>query len=230
MLSFKQLRQMMQLQGNGTLGVRTHQVSSFTRLHLCVQGTLELHQGTEEKVVVETDENLLDFVGVVNSGHTLFVNTANKLRHPVYSQLRVAVYLRQLQHLDIANYLHSSVVCSKPLCAIEPLDIKIRSIGDTQLLLQADVLNLHCASQGRVTVAGTAGQVLINNKSEGELDCRDLAAQHLKLFNMGVGNVQVRAEQTIRIQHKGVGNVHYSGSGRLLDVQQYGMGEVKHVD
>lgn len=218
----------MQLQGNGTLAVRTQPVSSFTRLHLSVHGTVELRHGTEEKVVIETDDNLLETVGVTNAGETLYVTTENKLLQPAYSQLRVVVHLRQLQHLNIAN--HGSLLCPEPLRATEPLDIRIQSLGDTQLLLQANVLNLHCASQGRLVVAGTAGQVLINNKSEGELNCRDLAAQHLKLVNMGVGDVQVRAEQSMRIQHKGVGNVHYTGAGQLLDVQQYGVGEVRHVE
>ena len=228
MFSFKQLRQLMQLQGNGTLAVRTAPVSSFTRLQLRVHGTVELRHGSEEKVVIETDDNLLDQVSVTNAGETLYVTTENKLLRPTYSQLRVVVYLRQLQHLNIAN--HGPVVCPEPLRAIEPLDIRIHSNGDTQLLLQADVLNLHCACAGHVLVAGSAGQVLLNNKSEGELDCRDLAAQHLKLVNMGVGNVRVRAEQTIRIQHRGIGFVHYTGPARLLEVRQQGEGEVKHVD
>lgn len=228
MFSFKQLRQLMQLQGNGTLAVRTQSVSSFTRLHLSVHGPVELRQGHEEKVVIETDDNLLDTVSVTNAGHTLFVTTENKLLRPAYSQLRVVVHLRQLQHLNIANY--GAVVCPEPLRATEPLDVHIQSMGDTELLLQADVLNLHCACAGRVRVAGTAGQVAINNKSQGELDCHDLAAQHLKLVNAGVGNVRVRAEQTIRIQHRGVGFVHYAGPGRLLDVGQYGAGEIRHVD
>lgn len=228
MFSFKQLRQLMQLQASGTLAVRIQPVSSFTRLHLSVHGTVELRHGNEEKVVLETDDNLLDQVGVTNAGETLYVTTGSKLLRPAFSQLRVVVYLRQLQHLNIANY--GSVVCPEPLRALEPLDIRIQSLGDTQLMLQADVLNLYCTCQGRVTVAGTAGQVLISNKSQGELDCHDLAAQHLKLRNSGVGNVQVRAEQTIRIKHSGVGFVHYTGPARLLEINQQGVGEVKHVD
>lgn len=42
MFSFKHLRQLMQIQGSGTLAVRTQPVSSFTRLYLSVHGTVEL--------------------------------------------------------------------------------------------------------------------------------------------------------------------------------------------
>ncbi|MBF9223179.1 head GIN domain-containing protein [Hymenobacter ruricola] len=227
MFSFKQLRQLMQVQGNGTLAVRTQPVSSFTRLHLSVHGTVELRQSTEEKVVIETDDNLLEHVGVVNAGRTLYVTTEDKLRRPAYSQLHVVVHVRQLQHLDIASEGH--VICPEPLLAVEPLEIKIQSLGNTQLRLRADALSLHCACQGHVQLAGTAGTVKITNMSEGDLDCGELVAQHLKLRNLGAGNIQLRAEQTIAIQHFGAGSVHYAGAGRLLDVRHYGDGEIKHM-
>jgi len=217
----------MQVQGNGTLAVRTQSVSSFTRLHLSVHGTVELRQSSEEKVVIETDDNLLEHVSVTNAGRTLYVTTEDKLRRPAYSQLHVTVYVRQLQHLDIASEGH--VICSTPLLAVEPLEIKIQSIGNTQLRLQADKLTLHCACQGQVNIAGTAGPVKITNLSEGDLDCGELAAQHLKLRNLGEGNIWLRAEQTIAIQHLGAGFVHYAGPGRLLDVRHYGEGEIKHI-
>ncbi|HEX8330838.1 MAG TPA: head GIN domain-containing protein [Hymenobacter sp.] len=228
MFSFKHLRQLMQIQGSGTLAVRTQSVSSFTRLHLSVHGTVELRQSHEEKVVIEADDNLLEYVGVTNAGRTLFVTTEDKLRRPAYSQLHVTVYLRQLQRLDIASEGH--VTCAEPLVAVEPLEIKVQSVGNTQLVVQANQLTLHCACQGHVTVAGTAEQVKINNLSEGDLDCGALAAQHLKLRNLGAGNVQLRAEQTVNIQHLGAGSVHYAGPARLLDVRHYGAGEIRHVD
>jgi hypothetical protein len=227
MFSFKQLRQLMQVQGSGTLAVRTQAVSSFTRLHLSVHGTVELRQSTEEKVVIEADDNLLDHVSVTNAGRTLYVTSEDKLRRPAYSQLRVTVHLRQLQHLDIASQGH--VICPEPLLAVEPLEIKIQSVGNTQLLLQADALSLYSACQGKVEVAGTAGEVKIKNLSDGDLDCGQLAAQHLQLRNLGTGNVQLHAEQTIRIQHLGAGSVHYAGPARLLDVRHYGAGEIRHV-
>ncbi|MBD2769881.1 DUF2807 domain-containing protein [Hymenobacter sp. BT664] len=218
----------MQVQGSGTLAARIQSVSSFTRLHLSVHGTVELRQSTEEKVIIEADDNLLDHVGVTNAGRTLFITTEDKLRRPAYSQLHVTVYLRQLQHLDIASEGH--VTCGAPLVAVEPLEIKIRSVGNTQLQVQADVLNLHSACEGRVEVAGTAREVKLTNLAEGDLDCDALTAQHLRLRNLGAGNVRVRAQETIHLQHLGQGFVHYAGTARLLDVRHYGAGEIRHVD
>jgi hypothetical protein len=227
MLSFKQLRKLMQVQGNGILAVREQSVSSFTRLHLSVRGTVELVQGDEEKVLIEGDDNLLDYLLVTNAGRTLYVTTEDKLRSPAYTQLRVRVYLRQLDQLDVAG--QGDVHCATALVVPGPLTVKVQSEGNTDLHLETGVLTLNAACQGRLTLRGTVGEANIKTTSQGDLDASELRAGQLKLRNMSEGNVELFATDTIAIQHLGQGYVHYAGPARLTDVRQYGEGEVKHV-
>src|SRR4029078_11966130 len=101
MVSFKRLRQMIEVQGNENIVAREVKVSSFLRLHLALNCTVELYQSDEEKVIVETDENLQAFFYVRNSGRTLYVRAEGMLRKPVYTECKVKVYLRQLDTLYI---------------------------------------------------------------------------------------------------------------------------------
>src|SRR5689334_20979528 len=105
MVSFKKLRQMIEVKGNGNIVAKEIKVSSFLRLHLGVDCTVELHQSEEEKVVVETDENLQDYFEIANSGRTLYVSSQSKLRKAVYTYTGcvVKVYLRQLDTLLVRN-------------------------------------------------------------------------------------------------------------------------------
>lgn len=217
----------MQIQGSGTLAVRTQSVSSFTRLHLSVHGLVELVQSDEEKVIIETDDNLLDHVSVTNAGRTLYVTSEDKLRRPAFSQLRVTVYLRQLDHLDIAS--QGRVECTNALLAPEALSIKIMSQGDTDLTVETPSLTVNTATQGNVTLRGTAIEAVIRTASQGDLDAHALVAGRLRLRNASQGNIQLHATDTIAIQHFGQGYVHYSGPARLTDIGQYGDGEVRHV-
>ncbi|WP_324677925.1 head GIN domain-containing protein [Hymenobacter sp. GOD-10R] len=217
----------MKTQGSGTMAVQQQPVSSFTRLHLSVRGTVELHQGAEEKVVVEADDNLLDYVQVVNSGRTLYVTSENKLRAPAFTDLRVQVYLRQIDELYIAS--QGAVICATPLVSTEALTVKVYSQGNTALRVVAPTLTLTAASQGNLSVAGQAGEAVIKLASEGNFDGRDLCAQHLRLRNMSEGNIDLYAEQTISLTHLGQGYIHYAGPARLADVRQYGAGEICHV-
>jgi hypothetical protein len=228
MLSFKQLRQMMQVKGSGVLVSREYPISSFTRLHLSTHGTVELVYGTEEKVLVEADDNLLEHLEVVNSGRTLYVTSENKLRAPDFTELRITVYLRQLDTLYCA--CHGDVRSLNKLVAAGPLEVKIHSHGNTELQLEAPTLSVNLACHGDVTLSGTAGDVQIKNAAHGNINARELAAQHLRLRNMGAGNIDLYAEQTISLTHMGAGYIHYAGPARLTDVRQYGAGEVRHVE
>jgi len=218
---------MMKVQGSGTLAVRTYEVSSFTRLHLSVRGTVRFVVGEEEKVEVETDDNLLDYLQVVNSGRTLYVTGENKLRAPAFTALRVTVWLRQLKALNIAT--EGDMDCPDPLRLDAPLDLKIRANGNVGLWVEAPALTVDIASNGNVTLRGAAGEVQMKVSSNGDLAARELRAQHLRLRNSSNGNVEVWAEQSIELQHRANGYLHYGGPARLTDVQQHGTGPVKHV-
>ncbi|WP_171025718.1 GIN domain-containing protein [Hymenobacter jeollabukensis] len=229
MVSFKQLRQMMQVQGSGVLVSREYPVSSFTRLHLSAHGLVELVHGSEEKVVVECDDNLLEHLQVANSGRTLYVTSENKLRAPAFTDLRVTVYLRQLDQLHCAAR-GGEVSTRNTLVGAVPLALKVMSSGTTRLSVDVPKLTVNLACQGDVTLAGTAEEVQIQTAAEGNLDCRELRAQHLRLRNASAGNIDLYAEQTISLTHLGAGYIHYRGPARLADVRQYGAGDIRHVE
>src|SRR5436190_22674490 len=126
MVSFKKLRQMIEVEGNGNIVAKEVKVSSFLRLHLAVNSSVELYQSDEEKVIVETDENLQEFFYVRNSGRTLYVSAEGMLRKPLYTDCRVKVYIRQLDTLYIRNE-KGDVVCPNEITVSTPLTIKIQS-------------------------------------------------------------------------------------------------------
>src|ERR1044072_4898251 len=110
MVSFKKLRQMMELHGNGNIVSREISVSTFVRLHLACKGIVELHQGEQEKVIVEMDENLLEDFVAANAGRTLYVSTEANLKRLVFTSCVVKVFVRQLNTLYVRND-HGDVVC-----------------------------------------------------------------------------------------------------------------------
>lgn len=217
----------MKLQGSGTLAVRSYAVSSFTRLHLSVHGTVHFVLGDEERVEVEADNNLLDYVQAVNSGRTLFVTSEHKLRAPAYTALRITIFLRQLTELHIA--CDGDVVCPDVLRLSTPLTLIINSNGSVALALEIPVLAATISSNGNTTLRGTAVDAQIKTSSNGNLYAHDLLTQHLRITSKSNGNAEVYAEQTIVAHHHGNGYLHYAGPARLTDVRANGSGPVRHV-
>ncbi len=227
MVNFKKLRQIISIQGNGNIVSKEFEISSFIRLHLAIQGNAELIQSDDEKVVVETDENLLDTFEVVNSGSTLYVTSESKLRTPAYTHCMVKVYYRQLEKL--INSSNGNLTIGTPITLSNELFLKIQSNGNTDLEVDVPSLKLLNQCNGNLSLKGKCGQLEIKNQANGNLLARGLKANTATIKNLANGNVELYAEESISIYHLGNGFVHYFGPGKLTDVKQYGSGAVKHM-
>ena len=220
---------MIEIQGNGNVVSREITVSSFLRLHISGKGTIELHQSDDEKVIVETDENLQQYFEAVNSGRTLYVSAEGKLRRPVFTKCIIKIYLRQLDVLYVRND-HADVICPEEIVLPGPLEIKIQSVGNTELNINAPAIKILSQCQGNVTLKGKCGSLDVKNMSEGNFNASGLSADELFIKNMSEGNIDLFANKTIKITHMGKGYIHYGGEAVLKDVKQWGNGEVKHVN
>lgn len=219
---------MIEIKGNGNIVSKEILVSSFIRLHLAAKGLIELIPSDEEKVVIETDENLLDYFEAVNSGRTLYIFSEAKFRRPSFTKCKIKVYLRQIDTLYV-RCDGGDVNCSKTVMLDNPLEIKIQSVGNTSLNIFAPAIKVLSQCSGNVTLKGKCGTLTIKNQSEGNLFALEMLADDLSIKNMAEGNVELYANRSISIAHWGQGDLHYAGNAVLTDVKQYGDGMIKHV-
>jgi len=229
MVNFKPLRQMIEVKGNGNVISREIKVSSFIRLHISGKGLIELYQSDEEKVIVETDENFQEFFSATNSGRTLYVSAETKLRKPVYTVCKIKIYLRQIDVLYVRNE-NANLICGNQIALSNPIDIKVQSVGNTELDINAPAIKILCQSEGNVILRGKCESLTVKNQSQGDFNSKDLIAGSVSINNMAQGNVQLFADREIRIKHYGQGYIHYSGKAIVKDVRQYGDGVIQHVD
>lgn len=220
---------MIEEKGNGSIVSKEFQVSSFIRLHLAARGVTNLIQAEQEKVVVETDENLLGYIEAANSGRTLYISSDARLRIPVFTHLKIDVYYRQIDTLLI-RCDGGEIACGNVMTLGTPLDIKIQSIGRTDLAIDAPSIKITNQCVGDVSLAGKCGFLQIKNQSEGNLFAKELKADELVIRNMADGNVTLTAQETISIFHRGEGFIHYFGKATLKDVKQYGNGIIKRCE
>ena len=220
---------MITVKGNGQTVIKEYEVSSFLHLHLSVDGHTELYQGNEEKVVVETDNNLVDFIGVTNSGKTLFITPESGYRKIEFSRLTIKVYFRQLSKLHVC-FDQGTLTCAHPISLPGALEAKLQATGPVSLLLDVPVFKAVIQQKGDVTLAGNCSEADIKTQAEGNLFAREFSARQLHIKNMSNGNVEVSATETISIAQYGEGPIHYWGNARLVNVNQRGNGIIKHVN
>lgn len=219
---------MINVKGNGNIVSREKEVSSFVRLHIRLSGNIELIQADEEKVVIEADENLHEYLEIINSGRTLYVTTEGKWRVPDFTGLKVKIYYRQLYNIYNACE-KAALVCANALNSTEPVEVKIYTDkSSSRLNIHAPSVKLITACVGDVWIEGTCGLLEINAKSQGNLHAKEMIAKNVSIKNYSQGNLEVHTDETITISNYGQGNIHYWGNGLMKDIKHNGDGEVKH--
>jgi len=220
---------MIEVKGNENIVSTQRSISSFIRLHISINGTVELIQADEEKVIVEADENLQEYIEVTNSGRTLYVTAEGKWRKAGFTSLIVKIYYRQLYNIYNASS-NGELLCTNTLKSSEPVEVKIYSEkSSSKLSLNAPAVKLITACVGDVEIEGACNTLEINAKSQGDLNARNMHAKTVTLKNYSQGNLAVYAEEWLIINNYGEGNISYYGEGKLKDIKQYGSGEIKHT-
>ncbi|MES2111567.1 MAG: head GIN domain-containing protein, partial [Bacteroidota bacterium] len=223
-------RQMIEVKGDGNIVSTQKNISSFIRLHISISGRVELIQADEEKVIVEADENLQEYIEVTNSGRTLYITAEGKWRKAGFSSLTVKVYYRQLYSIYNASS-NGNLVCTNTLKSGEPVEVKIYSEKSTSKLnINAPAISVRTACIGDVEIEGACDILDINAKSEGNLFASGMQAKTVSLKNYSVGNLELYAGEWLTISNYGEGNISYRGAGKLKDIKQYGSGEIKHLN
>ena len=69
-----------------------------------------------------------------------------------------------------------------------------------------------------------------NISGVGDFDSTDLVAKNVVIASSGVGSSSVKATESIKVNHSGVGNVSYSGGPKDKTVKSSGTGQVSEQE
>ncbi|MES2284065.1 MAG: DUF2807 domain-containing protein [Bacteroidota bacterium] len=221
---------MVSIQGNGNIITKEIIVSSFLQLHLSISHEIEIHHSNEEKVVIEMDENLQDYIDVSNSGRTLYVTTDTGIfKKSLFTKCKVKVYYRQLNVINIANE-NADFDCKELLNFPNDIEINIQSVGNTKLRINAPGIKFINKCIGNVIFEGKCHFIDIKHDGIGTLNTKELIADEVVMKHRGVGEINSFANDSITISHSGVGNIFYYGSAILKDIKQHGAGIIQHKE
>lgn len=214
------------IRGNGNVVTEEHKVGSFSELFLDGVCNIYIDQGSEEKVVVEADENLHEYIYVDHSGDRLDIDMKSRINIRSRNKLNIYVTVKDLQRLRIMGVGNVKTDGSLKL---DDLKIKVTGVGNVELDVEANTLDAEINSVGNITLAGEINEAEISNKGVGRLDAYDLRLNKLDLNVSGVGKTEVYVEKEIAVRSTGVGNVHVRGDAVITELHSSGVGKVKKM-
>jgi len=215
------------LKGNGNVVEQATEVEVFNQLSLNGVFNTTLLQGDKPQVVIETDENLLETIQIIEEDGKLTIKGKKGVSIKSATKMHVYVTLQSLNNLEIKGV--GNVGSENLLTFSEALNVDVKNVGNTSLQLNCTNLKALFASTGNISLDGEAQQATIKNKGVGNVNAFNFIVQDLEINNSGIGNVKIYAANTLSIQSSGVGNLKYKGDAEIKDFNVSGVGKVKKL-
>jgi hypothetical protein len=209
------------IEGSGNVVEETRPVSGFSRVDFAAYGKLVITQGDAESLVVETDDNLLQYIKADVVGDTLEIKIDKSAFSFQDGDAQVMKPTDTLTYTLAVDDLSSLEVSGAGLVEIDSLEadnlsVLLSGAGDISIgELSAIDLNVSLTGAGSFEAAGDVVTQTVEVTGLGSYRAYDLRSQSATITLTGAGGANVWTTDFLDVTITGAGDVNYYGDPRL---------------
>jgi hypothetical protein len=209
------------VRGNHNVVKKERKVQSFKGVKVSSGIDVYLSQGSSERVVVEADENLHEYIRTEVSNGVLKVYSDANIRDA--ERKRVYVTTREIDYIGTSSA--GDVIGETPVKA-DKLDLSASSAGDIDLEVTADEINVDISSSGNVSLKGSSRKLDASLSSAGDLNANDLEVKEADISASSAGDAEVNVTDKITARASSAGDITYTGNPKYIDAHSSSAGGV----
>lgn len=229
--------------GSGNVTTTQHSLTPFQKIDISTVFETVIVPASEEKLVVQMDDNLQQYIEIQNIDSTLTIKMKSHINIGTYSTGKLFIYTKGITAINNSSVgklsnegtlvadnfkLDNSSVGNNNL-KIKAKNILINNsaVGKSNLYLECQSLSLINSAVGKTILTGFCNEAQINNSGVGSFDAKDYSTQILHLTNSAVGRSEVTALKEFYITNSGVGRLDLYGTGAIKQLDDSGLSKTK---
>lgn len=221
-------------QSSGTIVQQEFEVKTFEKILIRNRVQLILAQGAEQKVVIETGENLMNDIIVTSANNTLSVknnNGCNLVRD--YGITKVFVTSPNIKEIRNSSGLPvmSDGVLAYPVLLLlsedEENQDQFHIDGDFILELNVGSISIVGTGISNFFLSGEAQEAKFEIfNGDGRVESQDLVVQDLTVYHRGTQKMIVNPQNSIQGEIRGLGDIISVNEPPIVDVQEFFTGRL----
>ena len=207
--------------GNGNVVRQTRDLPEFTGIKVSSGIDVILTQGTPQRIEVEADENLQEWILTDVTGNVLNVHTDKSIR--LAKTKKVYVTCANLDQIEISSA--GDVTAETPF-KTDNLRIEMSSAGDLKLDVEANEISITISSAGNAYLKGKTGALRADLSSAGDLNAFDLEAKKGDVSVSSAGSARVYVTEEASFRSSSAGDIDYKGDPKITEINTSSAGSV----
>jgi hypothetical protein len=215
------------IHGNGNIKSADRSVSAFKEVEANGNIKLIVTQGDLKPVRIETDENLLSYIEVLQEGDRITIQTRKGVNLIPSGDLNVYVTSPTYKSIEVSG--SSDIVGQNKITSPDELSLGASGAGDIQMEVDAPKISAGISGSGSVKLKGQAKDFDVDLSGAGHAYCYDLLTENTTVEISGAGSAQVYASVKLKASVSGAGNISYKGNASVSQ-EISGAGSVNKID
>ncbi|MGM0530491.1 MAG: head GIN domain-containing protein [Bacteroidota bacterium] len=199
-------------------------ISGVSGLDVTIACELNIRQGDEESLRIETSRDIFSKLDVEVRDSILYIDSDDRRRD--FGDRDVDVYLtvKTLNKIDIggAVKIRTSGTLETP-----KLELSVSGAADIKMSIDTERLLADLSGAVKANFEGKARYVVMDMSGASKVDAEDLVTEALYLDFSGFGKANIYAEKVLKVDMSGMGVVKYGGNPGKVDANSSGLGIIK---
>ncbi|MCW5876708.1 MAG: DUF2807 domain-containing protein [Anaerolineales bacterium] len=214
--------------GSGQLRTASYEAGGARAVQLRYPARVTFVQGSQSRVTITADDNLLEQMNVRVSNGTLIIeslerNWQRRVNPSRFVEIEITLPTLERLELDTAGQISLSGLQG------DSLELEVDGAGSIELHdLRLGSLDASLEGAGQVQVSGTVGHLRLELKGVGNFEGEQLQAQTAEVTLSGVGSATVRVAERLDAEIDGLGSISYYGSPQVRQ-QTNGLGSINRA-
>lgn len=212
-------------EGNGDMISETYDVEEFSRINIGGAYSVVLVPSNREKVEVEIDNNLVEYLVVEVEGNTLKIYNSER----IYSDegIEIVIFFRELEEIMVSG---ACELQNEEIIKAEDLMISMSGAGAIDLNLEVNELKMQVSGAGAVKLKGKADYQRVEMSGAGGYSGFGLESRRARIEISGVGSADVTVYEELDAAISGLGGIKYKGDPENVQSDIGGLGTVNKAD
>ncbi len=208
--------------GNGNVVKEDREISGFNSISASAGLNVYLTQSDEEQVVVEADENLMEYIITDVRGHELTCGVDGNIHRS--TKLNIYVSHKGLNNISVSS---GADIKTENILRSNNLGINASSGADADLKVEAVSVKCQASSGADIKLEGQCEHISANSSSGADIKAGGLSCKSAEAVASSAGDIRISVSERINANASSGGDVVFHGSPKTINIDESSGGDVK---
>lgn len=212
------------IDGNGNVVKENRTVTSFSGIDIGGAFEVVLIQGTDEALVLEADENLMEHIITEVKSGVLVIKTDKNIRN--CEEMKAYITFKELDYMDLSGAID---IYSEGTLTFDQLEMDASGASEIELEMKANTFSLDVSGASEIKLSGFAETVSIDASGASEINAGEFEIDYLTLDVSGASEATVFVNKELDVDVSGAADVRYKGNPEKINTSTSGAGNLKKL-